>query len=128
MDKLTARVCTAFWVTALALQTACGVSQATKDTVARSENAVMQTQQTLGNSESGALELQKARNYLEQAKKAVKDGDEERAVQLAHEATLHADLATAKSQSATARKLADEVRASIETLRRETERPGNTIR
>jgi hypothetical protein len=128
MDKLTARVCTAFCVTALAFQAGCGVSQATKETVARSESAVMQTQQALGNSESGALELQNARDTLEQAKKAVKDGDEERAVQLAHEATLRADLATAKSQSATARKLADDVRASIETLRRETERSGNTIR
>jgi hypothetical protein len=88
----------------------------------------MQAQQTLGNAESSALELQNARNILDQAKQAVKDGDDERAVQLAHEATLHADLATAKSQSTTARKLADDVRASIETLRREAERPGSTVR
>lgn len=127
MDKQTARVCTIAWVVALALPAGCGVTQETKDSVARSETAVMQAQQALGNSESGAIELQSARDRLDQAKKAVKDGDDEVAVRSAQEATLIAQLATAKNRSATARKLAEDTRAGIETLRREAQRPSEPV-
>lgn len=123
MNQLYARAGTIFGLTALALLAGCSASQATKDTVARSETAVMQAQQALGNSESGAMELQAARNTLDQAKAAVKDGDDERAVRLAQEATLSAELATSKSRTASVQKVADEVRATIQTLRQEAERP-----
>lgn len=124
MDKLTARVCTILGSTALAVLAGCStVSQATKDTVARSETTVNQAQQVVGNSESGAMELQAARNKVDEAKQAIKDGKEDRAIRLAHEATLTADLATAKSRTASVRKVADEVQASIQTLRQEAERP-----
>jgi hypothetical protein len=83
----------------------------------------MQAQQTLGNSESGAMELQTARNTLDEAKAAVKDGDDEKAVRLAQEATLTAELATSKSRTARVQKVANEVRATIQTLRQEAERP-----
>lgn len=128
MDKLTARVCTTFWATALAVQAGCGVTQETKDAVARSETAVAQTQQALGNAESGAMELQSARSRLDEAKKAVKDGDDDKAVRLAQEATLTAQLATAKNRSAAVRKVADETRAGIQTLRQEAERASEPVR
>ena len=48
-----------------------GVSEMTKDRVARSESAVRQAQETVGNSEQGALELQKARDHLQQARQAL---------------------------------------------------------
>lgn len=110
-------------VLALALLAGCGgVSELTKERVARSETAVAQAQQTIGNSESGALELQQARNHLDQARQAVKDNEDEAAQRHASLAQLDAELAVSKSQSASARKAADELQASIRTLKQEAER------
>ena len=53
-----------------------GVNEMTKQRVARSETAVNQAQATLGNSEAGAIELQQAKDYYAQARKAVDDNDE----------------------------------------------------
>lgn len=100
-----------------------GVSQVTKERVARSETAVASATQTLGNSETGAIELQRAKDNLAQAQAALKDNDEKTAERYAQRAQLDAELAVAKSQSGAARKAADEVLASIETLRREAARP-----
>ena len=113
---------------AIALLAGCGVSKVTEDTVASAETAVMQAQQTIGNSESGAIELQRARENLAGAKKAIEDRKEEPAVRLAQEATLDARLATAKAQSSVARKAADEMRASTQTLREESQRSFDTAR
>lgn len=100
-----------------------GISDLTRERVARTETSVQQAQQTLGNSEAGAVELQRAKNTLEQAQRAVKDEDDELATRLATQAELDAELAVAKSQSANARKAADEVLASIRVLREEANRP-----
>jgi hypothetical protein len=99
-----------------------GISEMTKDRVARSETAVRQTQQTIGNSEAGAVELQRAREHLAQAHKALDDKKEKPALRHAQEAELAAELAVAKSQTAAARNAADELQASIKTLRQEVER------
>lgn len=99
-----------------------GVSDLTRERVARSETAVEQAQQTVGNSEQGALELQRAKENLEGARRALKDGDEQMAERRAQFAQLDAELAVSKSQSAAARKAADELLASIKTLRQEAER------
>jgi Domain of unknown function (DUF4398) len=99
-----------------------GVSEMTKDRVARSDTAVKQAQQTLGNSEAGAVELQQAREHLEQAHRAVDAKKDEPANRHAHQAELTAELAVAKGQSATARRAAEELQASLRTLREETER------
>lgn len=100
-----------------------GISDLTRERVARTETVVQQAQQTLGNSESGAIELQRARDSLEQAQRAVREEDDEKAQRLAHQAELDAELAIAKSQSANARKAADELLASIRALREEANRP-----
>jgi Domain of unknown function (DUF4398) len=128
MDKQTARVCTSSWVIALALTAGCGVTPETKEAVARSETAVTQAQQTLGNAETGAMELQSARSRLDEAKRAVDDGKDKEALRLAEEATLTAQLATAKNRTAAVRKVADETRAGIETLRQESQRPAEPVR
>jgi len=108
----------------LVLLSACsGVSELTRQEVARSETAVNQAQSSLGNSEAGAIELQQAKDYLVQARKAVEDNDETRAQRYANQAELSAQLAVAKSQNASARKAADDVLASIQTLRQEANRP-----
>jgi chromosome segregation ATPase len=99
-----------------------GVSDLTKERVARSETSVQQAQQTVGNSEQGAVELQRAKENLDDARRALKDGKEQQAERHAQMAQLDAELAVSKSQSASARKAANEVLASIKTLRQEAER------
>lgn len=108
---------------ALAVLAGCGgVSQLTKDRVARSETALRQAQQTLGNSESGAVEMQRAREHLEQAQAALQKDQDEAAQRHARLAELDAELAVAKSQSASARRAAEELQASLRTLRQEVSR------
>jgi hypothetical protein len=109
-------------LTAVLLAGCGGISDLTRERVARSETSVQQAQQTVGNSEQGAIELQRAKENLDQARKAMKDGDEQPAERFAQLAQLDAELAVAKSQSANARKAADELLASIKTLRQEAER------
>jgi chromosome segregation ATPase len=99
-----------------------GVSELTKERVARSDTSVQQAQQTIGNSEQGAIELQRAKDSLDRARQAIKDGKEEPAERYAQLAQLDAELAVSKSQSATARKAADELLASIKQLRQEAQR------
>lgn len=104
-----------------------GVSEVTKDRVARSETIVQQSQQTVANSEAGALELQRAQELMETAKSELRKENGEAAERFAAKAQLTAELAVAKTQSAQARKAADELMASIETLRQEAARmPAST--
>jgi hypothetical protein len=107
----------------LCLLTACGgISQSTKESLAKTETAVQQAQSTIGTSESGAIELQRAREHLEAARRAADKGQEGDALRHANEAKLQAELSVAKSQSATARKAAADMLASIEALRKEAGR------
>lgn len=108
---------------ALSLLAACGgIAPTTKERVAQVETAVTQAQTTIGSSESGAVELQKAREHLAAARQAIDGGKEGQALRHATEAQVNAELAIAKSQSATARKSAEDTLASIETLRKEAAR------
>ena len=107
----------------LALLGACtGVSAVTKERVAQGQTSLQQAQQTLGQSEHGALELQQARDKIADAKSALAKGEHEQAERMAAQAHLYAELAVARSQSANARNAADEVLASLKMLRRESER------
>ena len=103
-----------------------GVSEMTKDRVARSETAVKQAQQNLGNSEVGAVELQQATEHLEQARRAIDEKKEEPALRHAQQAELTAELAVAKAQSASAARAAEELQASLRTLREEAARGSTT--
>jgi len=96
--------------------------------VAQSDTSVEQARQTLGKSEHGTVELQQARDKLDAAKSALAKKDWKEAERAAAQAHLLAELAVAKSQSAAARKSADEVLASLEILRQETERNTPTQR
>ena len=105
--------------------TACGsVSEMTKQQVARSETAVKQAQTTLGSSEAGAVELQQAKDTLALAQQALEKKDDKQAQRLAAMAELDAQLAVAKAQTSVSRKAADDLLASIETLKQESERSG----
>jgi hypothetical protein len=116
-------------VTAIALTlsvgglAACGsVSDVTKERVSNSSVAVQQTQQTIGRSEEGAVELQRAKENLDAAQKAVERTDDKAAQRSATLAQLHAELAVAQSQSADARRAAAEVLASTQALQHEADR------
>ena len=103
--------------------TACGgVSELTRQQVARSETAVRQAEAAVGNSEAGAIELQQARDTFAEAQRQLTAKNETQAQRLAVQAELEAQLAVAKTQNAQARRAADELLASIQTLRQETER------
>lgn len=95
------------------------VSEVTKERVARSESSLQQAEQTVGRSEAGAVELQRAKGNMEQAKAALNKNEGQKAERYAQLAQLDAELAVAKSQSAAARRAADELLASIQTLRKE---------
>jgi hypothetical protein len=112
------------------LLSACGssVSEFTRQQVARSESVVQSAQTTVGQSEVGAIELQRAKDTQQQAQAALNKKDEKRAQRLASQAQLDAELAIAKAQNASARKAADDVLASVRTLRQETERVGTSPR
>jgi hypothetical protein len=108
---------------AVAMLAGCGgVSEVTKERVARSETVVQQAQQTVGNSEAGAIELQRAKETLEAAQRELNKENAVAAERFASQAQLTAELAVAKAQSSQARKAADELLASIETLRQEAAR------
>jgi hypothetical protein len=112
----------------IALSACSSVSKLTQERVAQGETSVQQAQQTVGNSEHGAVELQQARDKLNAAKSALAKGQEQEAERSAAQAHLFAELAVAKSQSASARKAADEVLAGLNTLRDEGERSTPTPR
>jgi len=99
-----------------------GVSDLTKQRVSQSSIAIQQTEQTLGGSEDGAVELQRAKENQDAAQKAVTRDDEKNAQRSAALAALHAELAVAQSQSAEAKRAAAAVLASTQTLRQESER------
>jgi hypothetical protein len=71
------------------------------------------------------LELRKAREKLEAARAAAREGNHERALFLAEEAEVDARLAEAKADAATARSMADETRRNIEVLREQAGREGS---
>jgi len=102
------------------------VSEVTRERVARSETSYQQAQQAVGRSEAGALELQRSKDNLEQAKAALAKKEGTKAERYAQLAQLDAELAVSKSQSASARKAADELMASIQQLRQEVAR-GNAV-
>jgi hypothetical protein len=68
------------------------------------------------------LELKLAEDKLKKANMAIDEEEFEKARRLADEALLDAKLAEAKSRSKKAKNLAQEMRNSIDTLRREIER------
>jgi hypothetical protein len=109
---------------AVSLLVGCGgTSPMVKERVAKSETAVQQAITTVGSSENGAIELQSAKNNLQTAKSQLAAKNEKGAERYAQKAQLDAELAVAKAQSSAARKAADEVLASVETLRKEAARP-----
>ena len=115
-------------MTAFVLGACSSVPDITEDRVANSATVVQQAEQTIGGSESGAVELQQAKDKLVLAQSALKAKRPQDAERAALQARLNAELAIAKAQSAQARRSADEVLASLETLSNEAERNSPIVR
>ncbi|SFL30347.1 protein of unknown function [Nitrosomonas aestuarii] len=67
-------------------------------------------------------ELYEAQKKFEDARKADKDGEREKALRLLKEAELHAQLAESQTMSARAQKVLDEVNMGLKTLQNELNR------
>ena len=104
-----------------------GITEITRQQVARSDTAVKQAQAAIGNSEAGAIELQQAKDRFAAAQQAVEKKDDVQAQRLAVLAELDAQLAITKSQSAGVRRAANELNESIQALKEQTQR-GTTPR
>jgi hypothetical protein len=87
-------------------------------TVERAIHAARESNATI----HAPLEMKLAEDKLQKAKAAVNEKEFEQARRLADEALVDAKLAEAKSRSGKAKKLAGEMRKSIDTLRRELEK------
>ena len=108
-------------IAGLSVMAGCASSsrESVREEVARTEATVQQVQQSGMTRDSGGLELEQAKDKTRQARAALERGKEERALRLAEQARLDADLAQAKARSYTAQRSAEAVRTSIEQLRRE---------
>jgi len=72
--------------------------------------------------EFAPMELKSARDKLSRAKLAMEEEENEKAGRLADEAMIDANLAEAKSRSAKAQKVVEEMKENIRVLRQEMDR------
>jgi hypothetical protein len=96
-----------------------------RDAIATAELGLRQAQQSKAPQYS-PLELRMASEKLDQAKQAMNDKDYVKARHLAEGALVDAQMAESKARSQEASKMAAELRAGIEALRREAERAGTS--
>jgi tetratricopeptide (TPR) repeat protein len=89
--------------------------------ITRARTLVEQAEKA-GAQQYAAVELDQARNKLRLADAANKDGKRDEARARANEAAADAELALARTNSGEAKKAADQVQESTETLRREAQR------
>lgn len=87
----------------------------------QAETAVSLAQQNNA-AEFAALELRLAQENLEKARAAIQREEYDDAQRLAEQALADAQFAQAKAQAEAARKASDDVRESVETLKREVAR------
>jgi hypothetical protein len=87
----------------------------------RAQTLIEQAEKS-GAQQYAAADLETARNKLQAANQAAEKGKQEAATQLATEAAVDAELATARAASGEARRAAEELGKSTDTLREETTR------
>lgn len=91
------------------------------EAMARAERSISQADQA-GAGRHDPAALDSSRQKLADARTAEGKGDQTKALRLAQQAELEAEMATARGRTAEANKAADEVRASTEALRAESTR------
>lgn len=120
MSHSTSRLATLAGVAALLGACASSPPRPT-EAIARAESSYEQADQAGGRRYDPA-NLDLARDKLAQAKAAADKGRMKEADRLAEQAEVDAELAAARARSATAQTAAQELRASLSTLRDETQR------
>lgn len=104
------------------LVSGCGSSPERPDRqLARAESSIQRAERS-GARQHGSLALDRAREKLMQARRAVDNEEMKVALRLAAEAEVDAELATAQADRYKADNALREINDSIETLRREIER------
>lgn len=93
--------------------------------ITRARTLVEQAEKA-GAQQYAAVELDQARNKLRLADAANRDGKRDEARARANEAAADAELAMARANSGEAKKAAEQVQESTETLRREAQRGAAT--
>jgi hypothetical protein len=113
----------------VALASGCGGEpKRPTEQLTRAKTLVEQAEKS-GAQRYASADLEQARNKLDAANKAFEKGKEDQANQLAAEAALDAEVATARAAAGEAQKSAQEVGKSTDTLRQEagrTNATGNT--
>jgi Domain of unknown function (DUF4398) len=99
----------------------CSSGKAPTAPLSQAELAVEEANQSEA-SQYASLDLQTARDHLENAKQAMQQENYQEARRQAEKALVNAQLAETKAEAASAREAAVELRKSIESLRREAER------
>ena len=99
----------------------CSTAGPPKDSMAAADLAIKEANKSKAPQYS-PLELRKAMDKFDEAKRAMNKEEYTRARRLAEEALVDAQLAEAKAASEDARQTASDLRQSLETLRREAAR------
>ena len=95
--------------------TACGIP-APKSEIAYAE-ATIQSAHNINSAEYAGVELERAKNKLQHAKSAMKDGDNEKALRLAKESTAEANLAQVKAEAGKAQAAERQMQDSLKSLK-----------
>jgi uncharacterized protein YqfA (UPF0365 family) len=108
-------------VIGLGLVAACGTTNPPSQQLTETQMVIQQAEQ-LGAEDYAPLEIRNAKIKLGLAREAVEAKEYEKAIRLAEQARVDAELAQAKAQSGKAEKEVAELRESIRVLKAEIER------
>jgi hypothetical protein len=110
-------------VATLALAACAGSGERPDAALARAQASINSAEQA-GARQYGAADLDMARTKLTQARMLADDGENQTAQQLAEQAVVDAELAGARGMTGRSQEALQQVRASIESLQEEVNRPG----
>lgn len=112
---------------AISLLAGCASKPVPREQLAVGKSSI-ESAQTAGADELAPVELTRARDKLAQAQAALQDKKYALARRLAEEADADAQVARAKANAERSQKAADEVTASLQTLRQQLDQPvDNTL-
>lgn len=94
---------------------ACGI-EPPKTEIAYAEATIQSARNVDANRYAG-VELERAKNKLDEAKMAMKEGDNEKALRLANESTAVANLAQAKTEAGKAQEAEKQMQDSLRLLK-----------
>lgn len=123
LTQIEAYVAIGFLLVIGVILSSCSVARPPREQIAMAELAIRQAQNSKA-PQHASLELRLATEKAEKARQAMRNEDYVMARRFAEQALVDAQLAESKAQSIEARQTANQLRESIEALRREAERAG----